>query len=178
MSKIGIFFGTDTGTTRKIAKMMFRELGESLADKPLNINRVQASDLLKYDYLILGTPTLGDGELPGLGCECQTESWEEFAPNFEDMDLKGKKVALYGLGDQVNYPNEFVDALGELFDMVSEAGAETVGRWPLDGYQYDASAAEDEDAFVGLVLDNDNQSDQTDTRMKTWLAQIKGEFGL
>lgn len=177
MSKIGIFFGTDTGTTRKIAKMIQRELGD-LADKPLNINRADATSFADYDILILGTPTYGDGELPGLGAECQEESWEEFMADFAEIDLTGKKVALYGLGDQVNYPEAFLDAMGEIYDTVLDAGAETFGRWPTDGYEYEASAAEDEGEFVGLALDNDNQSDLTAQRLSQWLEQIKSEMGI
>lgn len=176
MSKIGIFFGTDTGTTRKIAKIIYRELGAELADKPLNINRVDAETLANYDALILGTPTYGSGELPGLAAECQEESWEEFMPNFDDLDLTGKKVALFGLGDQVNYPDEFLDAMGELFDAVSEAGADMCGRWSIEGYEYEASEAEDEGEFVGLALDNDNQSNLTDERLSRWLVEIKAEM--
>lgn len=178
MAKIGIFFGTDTGTTRKIAKLLYKELGEELADKPLNINRVSADDLTGYDTLILGTPTYGSGELPGLSAECENESWEEFMPNFDDMDLSGKTVALYGLGDQVNYPDEFVDAMGEIYDAVVEAGAETVGRWSTDGYEYNSSAAEDDGEFVGLVLDNDNQSNMHAERISKWVADIKSALNL
>lgn len=178
MSKVGIFFGTDTGNTRKIAKMIYKDLGEDLADKPLNINRVDADTLAAYELLILGTPTYGSGELPGLSAECQAESWEEFMPNFDELDLEGKKVALYGLGDQVNYPDEFLDALGELHEAVTDSGAETCGAWPTDGYEYESSGAEDDDVFVGLALDNDNQSSLTAERLATWIAQVKSEFGL
>jgi flavodoxin I len=178
MSKIGIFFGTDTGTTRKISKLLYRELGEEFADKPLNINRVSADDLMAYDTLILGTPTYGSGELPGLSADCETESWEEFMPNFDNLDLSGKTIALFGLGDQVNYPEEFVDAMGEIYEAVVEAGADVVGRWPTEGYEYQASAAEDEGEFVGLVLDNDNQSDQHTSRISKWVAELKVELEL
>ncbi len=177
MAKIGIFFGTDTGSTRKVAKMIHKELGE-LADKPLNINRVSADDLLSYDILFLGTPTLGEGQLPGLSADCQAESWEEFMPNFDELDLTGKKVALFGLGDQVNYPDEFVDGLGELYDAVDEAGATVVGEWSTDGYTFNASEAVIEDKFVGLVIDNDNQSNLTADRVATWLSQVKGELAI
>lgn len=176
MSKVGIFFGTDTGTTRKIAKMMYKELGDEVADKPLNINRVDAETLAGYDYLILGTPTYGSGELPGLGADCQEESWDEFMPNFDDMDLEGTKVALYGLGDQVNYAAEFVDGLGELCEAVEDAGAEVFGRTSTEGYTFESSGAEDDGEFCGLVLDNDNQSDLHNSRVSAWLAQIKDEM--
>ena len=64
MANIGIFFGTDTGKTRKIAKMIHKQLGE-LADAPVNINRTTLDDFMAYPVLLLGTPTLGDGQLPG-----------------------------------------------------------------------------------------------------------------
>lgn len=178
MSKVGIFFGTDSGSTRKYAKVIYKKLGEEIAAKPLNINRVEASVFDDYDYLILGTPTYGAGLLPGLTSECQSESWEEFVPNFDDMNLNGKKVALFGLGDQVNYPNEFVDGLGELYDCVSACGADVVGLWPTEGYEFNESTAVDEDVFVGLVLDKDNQASLCEERITGWLEQITAEMGL
>ena len=176
MSKIGIFFGTDTGTTRKIAKQIYRSLGAEVADKPVNINRVDAAIFDSYDRFILGTPTYGHGELPGLEAECQEASWAEFVPELSDVDLTGKVIALYGLGDQVNYADEFVDALGELYDVVTDAGAEVVGFWPTDGYEYSSSAAEYEGEFVGLVLDNDNQADLHEQRLSAWLEQVQKEM--
>lgn len=77
MANIGIFFGTDTGKTRKIAKMIHKQLGE-LADAPVNINRTTLDDFMAYPVLLLGTPTLGDGQLPGLAAGCESESWSEF----------------------------------------------------------------------------------------------------
>ncbi len=178
MAQIGIFFGSDTGSTRKVAKQLQKLLGDELANKPVNINRADAAALAAYDMLILGTPTLGDGQLPGLSADCQEESWEEFMPNFDELDLAGKKVALFGLGDQVSYADEFVDALGELYDVVVECGAEVVGSWPLDGYDFNQSAAVVDDRFVGLVLDKDNQASLTDDRVATWVAQLKAELAL
>ena len=32
--------------------------------------------------------------------------------------------------------------------------------------------------FVGLALDEDNQSDLTDERIQKWVALVKGEFGV
>jgi flavodoxin I len=49
MSKIGIFFGTDTGSTRLVAKKIFSLLGEELADKPKNINRTSVAELLRWE---------------------------------------------------------------------------------------------------------------------------------
>ncbi len=178
MAKVGIFFGSDTGKTRKVAKLIHEALGSDAVAAPVNINKASIDDLLACDALILGTPTLGTGQLPGLDADCQAESWGEFVPELEGADLAGKTVALFGLGDQESYPDDFVSAMGELFDLVSNAGAEVVGAWPSSGYTFNDSGALDGDNFVGLALDQDNQADLTAGRIQHWVAQIKPALGL
>lgn len=172
MSKIGIFYGSDTGNTRKVAKSIAKALGEA-ADAPVNVNKATVEDLLKYDRLILGSPTLGDGELPGLPAGGESESWAEFLPKLKGADLTGKTIALFGLGDQEGYPDNFVDALGIIHKRIKACGATIVGEWPTEGYEYNASKAEVDGRFVGLVLDQDNQKDRTEERLAAWLEQIK-----
>ncbi len=178
MAKVGIFFGSDTGKTRKVAKLIHESFASDEVAAPVNINKAGIEDLLAYDYLILGTPTLGDGALPGLDADCQAESWAEFVPELEAADLSGKKVALFGLGDQASYSDAFVDALGELYDIISETGASVVGFWPNEGYEFNSSNALDGDDFVGLVIDQDNQSSLTPERVKSWVSALKSEFAL
>lgn len=175
MSKIGIFFGSDTGNTRRVAKSIAKKLGDA-ADAPVNVTKATVDDLLKYDALILGTPTLGDGELPGLSSGGSSESWEEFLPQLKGADMSGKVVALFGLGDQEGYGHEFVDALIFIYDQVIENGAKVVGAWPTDGYTFEASKAIVDGDFVGLVIDHDNQSDLTDERVDAWLELVKPEL--
>ena len=170
--KIGIFFGSDTGNTRRVAKSIAKKLGDS-ADAPVDVKKAEADDLLKYDALILGTPTLGDGELPGLSADASEESWEEFLPKLKGKDLSGKVVALFGLGDQEAYGHEFVDALILLYNFVVEAGAKVVGSWSTEGYSFEKSNSIIDDQFVGLVIDHENQSDLTSERVDAWLAEIK-----
>ena len=171
MANIGIFFGTDTGRTRKVAKMIAKRLGDLAAD-PVNVNKTTPDDFLAFDALIIGTPTLGEGELPGLECGAQNESWAEFLPQLDGADMTGKVVAIFGLGDQDTYGNEFCDAMIELYDCVTACGATVVGAWPTDGYTFQNSQAVVDDQFVGLALDLDNQADQTDARLDAWLPQV------
>ena len=179
MARIGIFFGSNTGNTRKIAKMIKKRFpDDDLMADPLNVNKATPELIASYDHLILGTPTLGEGLLPGLAADCQHESWAEFLPRLADVDFSGKTVALYGLGDQEKYPDNFVDALGELYEFVTARGAKVVGAWPTDGYDFIASKAEKDGEFVGLVLDQDNQKQLSDDRLETWLMLISQEFGL
>jgi len=178
MARIGLFFGTDTGKTRKVAKMIKNKFDDEVMSKPVNVNRASAEELAAYDCLILGTPTLGEGLLPGLSADCESESWEEFLPNLEDVDFSGKTVAIYGLGDQVGYADEFVDAMMELYDFVAERGGKLVGAWPVEGYEFEHSEAILDGKFVGLALDLDNQSGLTEGRIDAWLNQIAPDFDL
>lgn len=172
MANIGIFFGSDTGKTRKIAKMIHKQLGDE-ADAPVDIQRATLDAFLSYPVLLLGTPTLGDGQLPGVQAGCEGESWGEFIDQLAGVSLSGKTVALFGLGDQQGYPDNFVSALRPLYDTVSACGAKVIGFWPNEGYEFNASLALEGDRFVGLALDQDNQYDQTDERLATWLEEIK-----
>lgn len=179
MARIGLFFGSNTGNTRKIAKMIKRRFpDDDLIADPLNVNKATPELMASYRYLILGTPTLGEGALPGLDADCPNESWAEFLPTLADVDFSGKTVALFGLGDQEKYPDHFVDALGELYDFVAARGAKVVGAWPTEGYDFISSKAERDGRFVGLVLDLDNQKQMLEDRLETWLRLIATDFGL
>jgi flavodoxin I len=172
MNNVGIFFGTDTGTTRLLAKKMAKKL-DGLADKPLNVNRITVDQMLQYDFLILGTPTYGEGELPGVATKAPNGSWQEFLPQLNEADLSGKTIALYGLGNQDKYGDRFANALFDLYEVVLGRGARIVGNWDTDGYTYSASKAEVDGRFVGLVLDHVNQSLLTDERIDSWLDSIR-----
>ena len=82
---------------------------------------------------------------------------EEFLPQLEGADLTGKTVAIYGLGDQKKYPNEFVDAIGLIHTALRATGARVVGRWPTAGYEFTVSRSVYGDHFLGLALDQINQ---------------------
>jgi flavodoxin II len=83
-------------------------------------------------------------------------------------------VALFGLGDQVNYSEWFLDAMGMLFDELQGKGIHFIGQWPNQGYEFVASKAltADESQFLGLALDEDSQYDLTDERIATWTLQV------
>lgn len=178
MARIGIFFGSTTSNTRKVAKMIKKYFDDDTMADPKNINKATPEDLAAYEYLIFGTPTMGEGQLPGLSAECEEESWEEALIRLDGVDFTGKTVALYGLGDQVTYTNEFVDGLMELHDFVVDRGGTVVGAWPTEGYDFTSSQAVVDDKFVGLALDNDNQSSLTEGRVKDWLKLIAPAFNL
>jgi flavodoxin I len=65
MPRIGIFYGSNTGNTRRIAKTIRKRFEDDTIAAPTNINKAGIADLEAYPLPILGTPTLGDGQLPG-----------------------------------------------------------------------------------------------------------------
>lgn len=178
MARIGIFFGSTSGKTRKVAKMIKKRFDDETMAEPLNINKAMADDLAAYQFLIFGTPTMGDGQLPGLSADCDAESWEEALGRLADVDFSGKVVAIFGLGDQQGYPSQFVDAMIEIHDFVVDRGGRVVGAWPTAGYDFSVSQSVLDDKFVGLALDLDNQSDKTEARLDAWLKLLAPEFGL
>ncbi|MCX7086947.1 MAG: flavodoxin [Methylococcales bacterium] len=172
MTKVGVFFGTDTGNTRRIAKDISIALGSAITAKPINIRTATVEDLQGFDTLILGTPTYGEGQLPGLSTGNATPSWEEFLPTMAGHDFSGKKVAIYGLGNQKGYPDEFVDAMFYLYVQFKQCGATFIGAWDTEGYTFNHSKAVVNDRFVGLVLDQENQKELTPVRLALWLKNI------
>jgi len=168
---IAIFYGTTTGHTEEAAEMISQELGE-LVSHMGDIANAQPSDLLNYNVLMFGVPTWNVGELQ--------YDWEDFLPRLAGLDLTGKKIALFGLGDAYGYADNFLDALGLLWDEVKDLGApELVGTWPTEGYTYDESKGQyDADHFLGLGLDDENESELHDARIKAWTAQLRDELGL
>jgi flavodoxin I len=166
MAKIGVFYGSSTGNSEKVAEKIVQAFG---ADNAVSINVEDAGseDLDKYKYLILGTSTWGIGDMQ--------DDWEEFIVNVEKADLKNKKIALFGLGDQEVYSDSFVDGMGKLYQRLKDK-ATIVGQWPVKGYLFDESVAVEGDKFVGLALDEDNQSRFTDERILKWVKMLQKEF--
>lgn len=162
---IGIFYGSSTGNTKDVSVKLQEVLGGDLH----NITDVDAETIAGYDSIVFATSTWGAGDLQ--------DDWEDFFPNLDDIDFSGKKVAIMGLGDQENYGDTFVDGMAVLAEKVEEQGGTIVGSTSTDGYEYDNSEAEKDGKFIGLVIDEDNQSDLTDGRLKEWASDLKVAFG-
>lgn len=167
--KIGLFYGTQTGRTESVAELIRDEFGADIVTLQ-DISQAEADDFQKYQYLILGCPTWNFGELQS--------DWEGFFPELDDIDFTGKTVAYFGSGDQVGYADNFQDAIGILEEKISQRGGKTVGYWSTDGYEFNESKALKNGNFVGLAIDEDNQSDLTNERVKAWVTQLKKEFAL
>lgn len=170
MASIGIFFGSDTGNTENIAKMIQKQLGTNVADV-FDIAKSSKEDLEQYDRLLLGIPTWYYGE-----AQCD---WDDFFPTLEDVDFSGKIVALFGCGDQEDYAEYFCDAMGTLRDIIELQGATLVGHWPIAGYHFEASKGlADDNHFIGLAIDEDRQPELNAERVVRWVNKVRKEMNL
>ena len=171
---IGLFYGSSTSHTEYIAYELQEIINTLREDSVLvyNIGQCQAEQIKQYDYLIFGIPTWDIGELQA--------DWDVFWETLEQIDLSGKKVAIFGLGDQYGYADTFQDAMGILAEEVLVRGAKLVGYTSIEGYEFEDSIALsiDRDEFMGLSLDEDHQSDLTAERLNRWAKQVLSEFGL
>ena len=167
--KIGLFYGSSTCYTEMAAEKISLEIGQDRVDI-FNIADTEISQTENYRLLIMGIPTWDYGELQ--------EDWEAIWEDIAATDFQGKLVAIFGLGDQVGYPQWFQDALGYLHDQLVLRGAKLVGYWPADGYEFEASKAltQDETHFVGLPLDEENEFDLSQDRIQAWCKMILSEF--
>lgn len=170
---IGLFYGTDTSNTEMIGQKIqqqFAELGSTVELHDVKDTDIQT--MLDYDFLILGIPTWDFGGIQS--------DWEDIGETLSELNLEGKVIAFYGLGDQFGYGDFFVDAMGWLYEKLLNTGATFVGQWSTEGYDFEASRAanEDKSEFIGLAIDEDQQFDLTDQRVEQWVIQLYAEQAL
>jgi flavodoxin I len=173
MAKIGIFFGSSTGCTERVANTIKAEIEHTgLATADVHVISVANANLFpNYDFLMFGASTWNIGELQ--------DDWALALPALTSNGLSGKKVALFGCGDQFGYSNSFVDAIGIIGERITTLGAETVG-WiiPDANFQFEFSRGVFEGVMMGLPIDDDNQATLTPQRVVDWVHWVLEEFGL
>lgn len=167
MSKIGLFYSFNTKNTSTAADHIKKAFGKD-AIEAVNVEEATDDDFARFSHFILGVPTWWDGELPNY--------WDEFLPSLEEDSMKGKTFAIYGAGDEIGYPENFVDAIGIMANFAESKGAKLVGFTANEGYDFDASQALRGNVFVGLPLDFDNHPKEVEPKIKAWVKQLKKEF--
>jgi flavodoxin I len=167
MEKILIIYSFNTVKTAKIAEKI-KEAFESDDVELVNAEEITSEKFLEYNNLILGVPTWFDGELPNY--------WDEFVPDLEELDLKEKNIAIFGLGDQKKYGENFVDGIGLMAEILEGCGAKLVGYTSTEGYTFESSKALVGDKFKGLAIDYENQGSKNKERIASWVEILRKEF--
>lgn len=128
------------------------------------ISKVTADTVAGYDTLLLGSSTWGSGDLQ--------DDWYDGIETLKGADLAGKKIALFGCGDSSSYSDTFCSALGTIYNDLKDSGATFVGSVDPSDYTFDGSDAVVDGQFVGLPIDEVNESDKTDERISNWVASL------
>jgi len=167
--KIGIYFGSSTGNTENVAVLIKSNLPHCDVDI-IDTAYPDYPSINKYDKIIFGVPTWGIGDLQ--------EDFEAFLNHVKEAAPYNKPIAIYGLGDQNTYTDSFADALATVYQEVVDMGFTVYGKWSSKGYKFEASKAEENGKFPGLVIDEDVQPDKTKNRVKEWTEQLIKEWKL
>jgi len=154
--------------------MIAAEFGSD-AEGPVEIDGIHGNlekKFADFDALIVGTPTWNTGadtERSGTG-------WDEiYYDEMQDLSISGKKVAVFGLGDQISYSENYADASGELHDVFKDLGCRMMGYTSHEGYEHESSKAVRGDKFCGLLCDMVNEEDLSEKRVHDWVSQLKAE---
>jgi len=172
-TKILILFWPQGGSVHKCAKLMYEKLDTGEADI-VELTSFAPKNFADYDLIIVGCSTVGADSWKDAS---QSDQWGPFFAKMqnEGIDLTGKKFALYGLGNQVLYPDHFINATRVVHDELIKFNPTMIGKWPAEGYSFNDSDALVGDHFLGLALDEDTEGHLTDKRIEQWLAQILEE---
>ena len=168
---VGIYFATTTGKTEDIAERIAGLLGG--VETPKDMSDVDdLSEFTNHDGIICGIPTWNTGA----DSERSGTAWDSILEEIGSLNLSGKKVAIFGLGDSSTYTENYCDAMEELHRFFKQAGATMVGYVSTKEYTFDESKSAIGDEFCGLPLDEDSESDMTDSRISQWAQQLKQEM--
>ncbi len=167
MNKIGVFYGSTTGTTEEIANRIAEKLGIDKKDVH-DVGRFKKESMSGYEVLLLGSSTWGDGELQ--------DDWYDAVEIIKKEDLSHKFVALFGCGDCESYPDTFCDAIGILYEELKDTGCTFCGSVDTKNYDFNQSLAVVNGRFVGLPIDESNDSSQTEARINQWVNSVKEDI--
>ncbi|MCD8385911.1 MAG: flavodoxin [Bacteroidales bacterium] len=160
---IGIFYGSATGSTADVAYKLAEALGID-STNVFDVAKVAPSKLGDYDVLLLGTSTWGVGDME--------DDWEDFINGAEELDLKDKKIAVFGCGDE-SMSDSFCSGVGKLYQRMQKTGATFIAPYNTDGYEYNQTDAKIDGQIVGLLIDNVNHPDLTQAKVDEWAKIVK-----
>ena len=170
MKKTLVLYWPEGGAVDRCAHKIFTALTPEKADI-FNLEEVDPQIFDNYTGIIAGGSTVG------------AENWEEVSGNNEwtlflkkckdkNISLSGKTIAVFGLGDQILYPHHFVNDMADIIHTFTDMGATPQGECAADGYRFESSKAFLDGEFVGLPLDEVNESEKSDERIANWVSKL------
>ncbi|MFA5418450.1 MAG: flavodoxin domain-containing protein [Bacteroidales bacterium] len=169
MKKIALLYWGIGGNVEKASRKVYSMFDPEIIDM-FDVVNFDMSTLNNYKLLILGGSTIGAENW--IDAKADNE-WNRFFRKLEKQGPLNFTVAFFGLGDQILYPDHFVDGLGVFQEEMDGLNVKVIGQWPVDGYKFTDSDGYKDNHFYGLALDIDNEPELTNQRIKAWTDLIK-----
>ncbi len=171
MAIIGIFFGSDTGNTENIAKMIQKQLGKDVAD---------VHDIAKSSKEDLGSPRHPAARYPDLGTTVKrsvtgmtsSRRWKRSTSmaNWWRCSAAATRKITQNTSATRWAPSATSLSRAARPSSVTGQRRGIILRLP--------KASADDDHFVGLAIDEDRQPELTNERVEKWVKQVAEELHL
>ena len=164
-----ILFSSEKGNTEYVAMHLAKALSVSKKNVQ-NVSKIKGLDLSLYKNIVLGCSTWNADILP--------YDFKQVLNIIENSSLEGKNIAIFGTGNQYEYPHSFVSAIGLIYNELKDKSCRFVGQTNCHGYEFVASKAKIGSKFIGLAIDEEIQPELTQLRIKKWAQQLQNEFAM
>jgi len=177
MDKILLLYAPKGGNVEKVSKAVSSIIGNENSDMLLieEVNDKLISKISSYNKFVFIISTIGRSNWDSFYTKI---GWDLLLNEIRKLDLSNKIGSIIGLGDSLLYPDNFVDSMGILYEALKETNIKLVGRFDEESYEFGNSMAIENGKFVGLPIDQDNEKELTEGRIKNWFEQVKKDFGL
>merc|ERR1712061_198313 len=128
---VGLLYASQTGNTETVAGYIAEAAGLEAED----VGDYGAEDLAEFDGIIVGCPTWNTGADENRS----GTAWDDLIDEIKDVDLSGKSVAVFGVGDSGSYGENFCDGIEELNSTFAAAGAKLIGYVDSSNYAHSES---------------------------------------
>lgn len=172
MKKTLLLYWAPGGNVETTAKAIVKQIGTDKVEL-CSVASFEPAHLKQFDNLIFGIATIGADVWYDANAD---NKWNDFFKSLSGTRFTGKKIAIFGLGNQLLYPENFVDSLSYLKEEIVKLDGKLIGAWPTKGYQFTNSLGVEKDMFLGLAIDEDFQPELTSSRISAWIELLQPEM--
>ncbi|MDD3107349.1 MAG: flavodoxin domain-containing protein, partial [Bacilli bacterium] len=139
MKRVNILSWPKGGETEITANKIldtFNNMQSDIKAYELDFLNLSEDKLRSCDLLIVGGSTIKDDNWLIAN---NTTKWGQFFNFLRLTDLSGLKAAVFSIGDQELFPDNFVDGMSVIRNALAIKGARVIGYWPTESYDFNDS---------------------------------------
>ncbi len=172
MKKIVLLYWGKGGNVENAAHKVYEKFDSDTIDI-FDLVSFNIDTIKDYSHMILGHSTVGAEDW--MDAKADNE-WNNFFRKLEKIEKPEITASSFCLGDQILYPDHFVDSLGVYKEEMDNAGIPIIGQWSTEGYRFSDSDGEENGMFYGLALDMDNEFKLSEERIEKWTKELKSKI--